>query len=327
MSENKQKAIIALLAINAVLVLYFGTSLGKRLTEEKNHITSQISNVNNMVSYLEGRIISNMQSLLNARDNMVEKTSYTYIDIDAENKKAVISFTVDLREVKPNSEIFLAYSSEKGSNIKELKLEKIGALTYGVETLLNLDENYQYDLIERVAGGGEALLNTDKQYVSLYNDFYQNRIQIYESGYSHSRDEAGVSFGFSVNSFGMDEFELDGVVLEVLYDNEVIDSIDVTNSIIHNSNSEVMHHYNKAIASGEIDDSISLQDFAKKYGYEGQPLDDREQYFLSHTIKFSDYELKNTELEFNSSGGHGHLRMNLIITCKDGFTFRAPGLG
>jgi len=332
MSENRQKAIIALLIVNAVLVLYFGVSLGKKLTEVRDQVVSQISNVNNMVASLEGRIMSNVQSLLDARDNLVNNVSYTFIDIDAENKKAIVSFAADLKEVKPNSEIFLAYGQEESSDIKELKLDRISGLTYGGDVELDLDKNYQYDLVERVAGGGEALLNTYKQYASLYNDFYQERIQVHESGYVQSRDETGINIGFSVNSFGMAEFELDNAVLEVLYNNEVIDSFDVTNSLIQDSNMDIKQHYNIAIASGEIDVSMSLRDFAEKFGYEQfgyeeQSRDGRDRYVLSHTIRYSDYGLENTEPEYNSSEYRERFRMNLIITCNDGYTYRVPGLG
>lgn len=324
MDENKKKTIIILLIINAVLVCYFGFSIRKQLNRERDQLASHISNISSMVSSLESRISSNMQNILNEKDNMVKKAEYACTDIDADRKKVMADFTVDLKAVKANSDIYLSYRPQSDNNIQEVKLQKINGLSYGASIELHMDKNYEYDIIERVDGGGEALLNVNKQYAYLYDKFYQQRVQLHGTGTTQGGDELFSSCSFSVNHFGIDKFRIDKVFLKVFYNDKLIDSIDVTDRIISSSNGDLTAHYNAAIASGQISENMSIEEFAKNF-YMHIPAsdDDRDYYVYNHTIKYSDYpELKQYKdimrpgVNVSTSGA---LQMDLVVICKDGW--------
>ncbi len=314
MREDKQKAIIVLLIINAILICYFGISLTKNLNAKNDILVNQLNNINNSISYLEGDISDQIQSALDERDNLVDTAVYKYANIDTVNSKATLDLTINLKAVSPNSKIYVAYSEIDEKIVKEIELAKKEGLSYYTSVELDLNKNYQYDVIERVDGGGEVLLNTNKQYISLYDEFYGMRVQMNNSSSGRSNEQIDFDFSFSVNDFGMDEFGLDKVLLEVLYDGKTIDTIDITDSIVSSDNSDLTYQYNVAIASGQIDSSMSMEEFGKYIGYKPEEVNDKmTNYTYTHRI---DYESDYPELEFDMEK---IMYYDLIITCKDGY--------
>jgi len=103
-------------------------------------------------------------------------TDYKFARIDADNNQAILDFTVKLKAVSANSRIYMVFSEMNTNNVQEVELVKKDSLTYGASVELNLQKNYQYDVIERVDGGGQALLNTYRQYINLYDQFYVMRV-------------------------------------------------------------------------------------------------------------------------------------------------------
>ncbi len=315
MREDKQKAVIVLLIINAILICYFGISLTKNLNAKNDILVNQLNNINNSISYLEGDISDRIQSALDERDNLVDTAVYKYANIDTVNSKATLDLTINLKAVSPNSKIYVAYSEIDKKIVKEIELAKKEGLSYYTSVELDLNKNYQYDVIERVNGGGEVLLNIDKQYICLYDEFYGMRVQMNNSGSSSSNEWIIFDFSFSVNDFGMDDFGLDKVLLEVLYEGKTIDTIDITDSILSGDNSGLTDQYIEAITSGRIDLSMSMEDFGKSIGYKPEEVNDKIAYYnYTHRI---DYKSEYPELEFNME--KNSMYYNLIITCKDGY--------
>ncbi len=316
MREDKQKVVIVLLTINAILICYFGITFTKNLNAKNDILVNQINNIDKSISYLEGRISDRIQSALDARDNLVDMAVYKYANIDTVNSKATLDLTVNLKAVSPNSKIYLAYSEIDVNIVQEIELARKDVLSYYTKVELDLNKNYQYDVIERVDGGGEVLLNTNKQYISLYDEFYGMRVKMNNSGSSRSNEQIDFDFQFSVDDYGMDEFSLDKVLLEVLYEGKTIDTIDITDSIVSNDNRGLTDQYNEAIASGQIDSSMSMEEFGKSIGYKPEEENDNITYYTyTHRI---DYDTDYPELELYMEKTES-MYCNLIITCKDGY--------
>lgn len=316
MGDNKQKVIIVLLIINAILICYLGISITKNLNTKNDILVNQIENISNSVSNLENSISDQIQSALDTRESLVDSTEYKYANVDTANKKAALDLTVNLKAVSPNSRIYLAYSEIGVNNVQEVELAKKNGLSFSARIELDLDNNYQYDVIERVDGGGEALLNVNKQYLYLYNEFYDMRVQMDNFGSSRSNEQINFDFSFSVDDYGMDEFGLDKVLLEVLYEGKTIDTIDITDSIEFSDGSDLKNLYNVAYASGQIDTSMSMEEFGKTIGYMPEvKYDNRTYYAYTHKIE---YDVDYTQLEFDIQKAES-IHYNLIITCKDGY--------
>lgn len=321
MTERRQMLIIILLVINAVLICCFGILVVKQLNEKYDMLSSHVISINNSsVHYLENNITERIKNELDERYNLVEMTDYKFARIDADNNQAILDFTVKLKAVSANSRIYMVFSEMNTNNVQEVELVKKDSLTYGASVELNLQKNYQYDVIERVDGGGQALLNTYRQYINLYDQFYVMRVQFHDMGTVRSDKQVEFNFSFSVNDFGMeDESGLESAMLEILYNNEVIDRIDITNSLMKvTGDNELQARYNLAIASGEIDPGLSLEDFMKYIGFEPEENSNSStRYTYIHRINYNtDYP----ELQLNKDKA-GDMRFNVVITCRDGYRF------
>lgn len=316
MGENKQKIVTVLLLINAILITYFGISLTKKINMQNNILANKISNISHSVSYLENSIPNRIQSVLDDRDNLLDTAEYKYENIDTVNKKAVVNLAVNLKAVSPNSKIYLAYSKIDENNVQEIRLEKKAGLSYYANIELDLDKNYQYDVIEKVDGGGEALLNVNKQYIYLYDELYGFRVQTHSSGSSRSNEQMDLDFSFSIDDYGKYELGIEKVLLEIWYEGNTIDQIDITESIVNSDISSIMNHYNVAVASGYIDSGMGIEEFAEHIEYKPEEkYGSRTYYTYNHSI---DYDADYPELELDQNKAKA-ISYKLIITCKDGY--------
>jgi len=319
MDGSRQKAIIVLLAINAVLICFFGISLKKQLDKKNEILSSHISNIYNSIYSLENSISSRIKNELEQRYNLVESAEYKFTNIDPDANRAVLDITVKLRAVNAYSSIFLSLSETGKDNVQEVELVKRDGLVYSADVELDLQKNYQYDIIERVNGGGQALLNTYRHYINLYDEFYIKRVQVHSTGSGRSKDQLDFNFSFSVNDFGLDEFGLENVILEILHKDETIDTIDITGRLEkYAGNQELQERYNLAVASGEIEPDMSLEEYKEYFGFapeEGEAP--RKQYNYTHIIK---YDTDYPELQLDQEKA-GNIRFGLIITCRDGYRY------
>lgn len=320
MGTDKQRIIIILLIINAVLISYFGITIKKQINTKNDMLIGLVSDVNNSIAYLDDNISSRIKSELDERYNLVDVVDYRFKHIDSAGNKAVLDIDVKLKAVNSNSKIYLAYSEIDANNVQEAELAKKDGLTYGASIEMDLQKNYQVDVIERVDGGGQSVLNTHKQYIYLYDEFYRMRVQVHSSGSARSNEQIDYDFMFSVNDFGMDEFGLENVLLEVWYEDKVVDKIDITDSIMKYSYSIIglKEHYNIAIASGQIDPDMSMEDFKKLIEFKSEEKNDSRTYYTyTHRINYStDYP--DLQLDRDKADA---MHFSLIITCKDGYRF------
>lgn len=316
MNENKQKTIIVLLIINAILIVYFGVTIKNNSNEKVQMLANQLHNLNNSISNLDSSIPGRIQSVLDEKENLIVTTDYQYVTIDAENNEAVIDVSLKLKSVNANATIYLAYGVRDTGVVQEIALTQKEGLLFGTRIEVDLNKNYQYDVIERVDGGGEALLNTALQNISPYDDFYRNRVFIDGFGSGTSNDEMDLHCSFSVDDFGIDAFSLKSVQLEITYEGHVIDLINVTGLVASDVNNDLRDRYNMAIAAGKIDLGMSLEEYVSMHEYSLENENQtRKYYFYSHTIDFkTDYpELKLDRFKAEN------LHSKLIITCRDGY--------
>lgn len=317
MEEKRQKIIIALLIINAVLVSYFGITI-KNQFNDINILYNRLSNIDNTIYQLEERITNRIALVLEEQDNRVRNVNYSYMNIDTDKKKAVLDFTVDFKNVKPNSRIYLSYRADGVKDRKEVDLDRIEGLTYGVTVELNLDKNYTYDFIERLNDGGETLLNVHPRNLYLYDEFYKNRVFINSTGSGFNDESLEKTFDFSINDFGIDKFKIEKVLLEIWYDGDLKDSLDISDKIIEVNNSDLSARYNMAVASGQIDSTVTIEEFDKTIrDYEMQNESGRKHYLYIHEIVFDtdypEWDLNRKKIE--------NLHFNLVITFKDGYIY------
>jgi len=322
MEEKRQKTIIALLIVIVILVFYFGLTI-KNQSTDRNIIYNQLSNINNTIYQLEERIVNRIATVLEEQENRVRNVDYKYTNIDVDEKTAVLDFSVDLKNVNTNSRIYLACRTDDDMDIKEVELNKLGGLSFGVTIELYLDKNYSYDFIERIDGGEETLLNTSPGTLYLYDEFYKNRVLMNSTGKGFSDESLEKTFEFSINDFGVDKFKIEKVVLEIFYDDKLKDSLDISDIIIPVDNGDLSDRYNIAIASGQIDSNVTIEEFAKMISdYKMQNESGRKYYLYKHEIV---YAIDYPELELNLKDIE-NLYFNLVIIFEDGYIFNYMAL-
>lgn len=311
MTEGKQKFIIILLVINLIVVSYFGVTIKNKIEDTFWNIESQVQNVRTAVYNIDNEVKSAVSNALEQERNRVVEAEYDYQKIDSKAKKAVIYYSVKLKSVNANSKIFLAYNEENSTYCKEVEMKKINGLTYGVVVDLSLEKNYEYDIIERSDNGAEAVLNTRRYNCSLYDEFFEYRVMENNYGAGKSEDSANFHMYFSVNDFDLSDNAVDNVELKVYYDNKVIKQEDITDKVIVGADQEALEKYYIAVASGEIESTVSTE-YVRNYKSENS---NPNTYFYQLEIKYSDYP----DLKLNMDEAED-LSINIIVTCKDGFT-------
>lgn len=319
MGDIRQKLIISLLVINAVLICYFGISVMIRLNEKSDMLKNEIVNLNREMSFLQNNITNTLKNELDEKYNMVSETGYEFMDIDSATHEAVVDLSVKLKSVNPNSRIYIAYGETGTDSVQEAELTPEEGLTYSAKLKLDLQKNYWYDVIEKVEGGGHSLLNTNKQYLELYDEFYSRRVDLNSLGSYRNDKQIDFDFQFSVNDFGMDEFKPESITLEIRYKDEIIDKIDIKDKLTEYSYdaNELEARYRAAVASGEIDEGMSLDEFRKSMDFISEEKDSSRKYYTyTHRIRYDDYP----ELQLNSEKAE-NLHINLIVECRDGYRF------
>ncbi|MCR8659205.1 hypothetical protein [Paenibacillus endoradicis] len=318
---DKQKVIIVLLVLNLIVMLYFGNSLGKKINNyevQTNEIMNSIQN--NMIS-LENGIINGVGNELRAQADKIARVDYTLIDVDPVQKKAQIGIVITLKEVSPLAEISISYSAQDDEESKEAVLVNQSGLIYGSKLEMSLDHNYRFDVWEKSASTGQKKLNVSEQLLPLFDDIYANRVTMNGSGTGISQDQLDVDFSFSIKDLGFTGMEMEQVLMQILKDNEQYDEIDVTGQIEQHAGNyaQIENKYKVSIAAGQIDQSVTLEQFAIDNGYEPEQgeQDVNLQYsYKHHIVLANDYP----ELKLDAASAK-QLSFKLIIKFKDGYTY------
>lgn len=307
---DKQKIIITLLVINIIVVSFFGITINNQVLEHNQQLQSEINNLRGAINNIDSNLEYTIESTLEQNRNRIDDIQYSYKSIDAAKDKAVITYTVLLKSVSANSKVYLAYSPDNSAKVTEVELNKTAGVAYQGDVELSLDYNYEYDIVERSDDGAETLLNVHKQRQPLHDEFYTNRVLVVSRGSGKSDTTYGEDFAFSVSDFGISDYALESIKLEVSYEGQIIHQQDITLDLIDAADTKAIEEFNASIASGE-------QSKIPEYEYkEIMEQADRSSvtYFYSYNLFYSDYP--NLNLSFNSED----LLSKLIFTFKDGYT-------
>ncbi len=313
--DNKQKVIIFLLVLNLIVVGYFGITIRNHVINKNEHLRSEISSLRSDVFNLEHRLSNSIEDILEQNKNRVNHVQYCYKEIDSDAKNAVITYTFELESVSSNSKVYVVYSPQDSTQVVEAELKKVNGLTYEADVELSLDHNYEFDILERSDDGAETLLNTRKEYQPLYDEFYTYRIAMQSRGTSRSNQSYEQSMLFSVKDFGIDDYAIDTMNLEVYYEGKLIDEKDITNDIVSGSDQEAIEQYHMALASGEVEVSVTESEYVEMKKSNVRSDETRDTYYYNYKLDYSDYpDLKMSKDSYEQP------QLKVTITCKDGFS-------
>jgi len=321
---DKSKAIIILLVINLLAVFYMGYTNKGANRDHASRTEAELRELKQQVQMLEGQIISGVRSELIAQADKVEQLDYSITGADLAQKKANIGIQLALKEVSSSAVIAVSVTSDGQSQPTEQVLEHQGGMQYGAELELSLEQNYELTVWEK-SGAGQKRLNVETLWLPLMDDVYRNRVANASMGTGISDERLNADYSFVLRDLGIPGTELERALLRIRQDGEVYDEIDVTQQTTPRPGQygEIEDHYKIAIASGQIDNSVTLEQFARDSGYEPEqyvPVDQAgeqsgdAQYSLVHTIEFaSDYP----ELQLDSDSA-GRLSFEWVLRFKDG---------
>lgn len=323
---DKSKAIVALLTVNALAVLYVGYSLHGAIRDSDSRNDSTLRELRQQVETLEGRITSGVKQELIARADKVERLHYTWSETDLTQKKAKVALQVALREVSASADIAVSLRRDGQAEPLEAMLKPQGGLQYGTELELSLEHNYELTVWEQ-SDAGRKQLNAEARRLPLFDDMYRSRVEQPSRGTALSNDQLSAELSFLLKDLGIPGTGLKQALLRIKKDGAVYDEIDVTGQATPDSarNAEMEDHYKVARASGEIDSSVTLEQFARDHHNASGPTDTAAaggpspytRYVLRHAIEFAkDYpELKLTR------DTSGQLSFEWVLRFEDGYEY------
>ncbi|NLG37111.1 MAG: hypothetical protein GX549_03785 [Clostridiales bacterium] len=320
---NGQKAIIILLAVGLVVTCILGVRTNNILNNQYEQLYSQLINLTSQVNAVSNNTAAQIQSLLTQQADRLAEFDYEYRSIDTTSGQAQIALSVDVKSVSGGAALYIVCRTAGGDSAREIPLERAQGLTYTAEAAMALSHNYEIDIVERTGDGGESVLNVYPQQMRLYDEFYADRVRNDSGGTATGEDEIEFDCSFAVRDFGLDEFEMTKVVAEIWREGECIDSREVTDQLISGAQQGLLEHYNIAIASGQIDMSMTLAEFAKQFGggEEKGTQPGWNYYYYTRKINFkADF----TELELDRASAES-LRLVLVVTFEDGYSRRIEG--
>lgn len=319
MRENKEKIIIGLLILNMILVLYFGIKIRKDYKFLNQRLGREVVSINNGIRNIEHSLSNRVENLLNNQKDRVSEATYSYLNIDSKNLIASLSFSICLKEVSPGGEVYLVYNVAQEPKTEEVLLQHAEGLTYKTQINLGLDKNYEYSLIEKTSDGGMKQLNTHKLNILLANEFYDQRVQMHEASGSYDDKSIEQSISFSVDNLGIETFSLKDVKLELFYEGKLLESKTVTGNLISSKNGDYVERYNVALASRQIDESTTLQEFVDSQGLQ----DKSESGNLNKTFYTHKFKIDNKhypELNLNH-GNADQIEFRYTVECIDGYVY------
>jgi hypothetical protein len=322
---DRSKAILALLAVNMLVVLYIGYTINSAIRSHDNKTGSELRGLQQQVQLLESQIVNGISRELTAQADKVERLDYTLTGADLAQKKAKIGLQVALKEVSSSAVIAVAVRRDGQVQPLEAVLEHQGGMQYGTELELSLEHNYELTVWER-SGAGQKQLNAETRRLPLLDDVYRNRVAKASTGTGISNDRLNADFSFLLKDLGIPGTELDKALLRIRKGGAVYDEIDVTRQAAPRSGryAEIEDHYKVARASGQIDNSVTLEQFARVNGFDPDrhvstakagETSPYAQYSLLYTIEFAkDYP----ELKLNRDSA-GQLSFEWVLRFKDGY--------
>lgn len=324
---DRSKAILVLLAVNVLAVLYIGYTINAAIRSNDNKTSSELGRLQQQVQMLESQIVNGISRQLTAQADKVERLDYVLTGADLAQKKAKVGLQVALKEVSPSAVIAVSVRRDGQVQPLEAVLEHQGGLQYGTELELSLAHNYELTVLER-GDAGQKQLNAETRRLPLFDDVYRNRVAKSSTGTGISNERLNADFSFVLKELGMPGAELEKALLRIKKGGAVYDEIDVTQQATPRSGryGEFEDHYKVARASGKIDNSVTLEQFARDSGFDPDrhvPTDKAEagetspyaQYSLLYSIEFAkDYpELKLTR------DSAGQLSFEWVLRFQDGY--------
>ncbi len=322
---DRSKAIIILLAINLLAVLYIGYSINSSIRSNNDQTAAELRELKQQTLQLEGRITDGIRRELAAQADKVERLDYALTGVDLAQGKATVGLQVALKEVSPSAIISVSVSREGQVEPLEAELEHQGGMQYGADVELSLEHNYNLTVWES-SDAGQKQLNVDPRQLPLFDDMYRKRVEKESTGTALSNERLDADFAFLLKDMGIAGIELEQALLRIRQRGELLDEIDVTRQAVPRpaGYGEMEDHYRIAIASGQIDSSVTLEQFARDNGFDPDqhvPADQAgepspyQQYVLRHSIEF-DKDYPELELTRESAG---QLSFEWVLRFKDGY--------
>ncbi|BBI34278.1 hypothetical protein [Cohnella abietis] len=324
---DRSKVIMVLLVVNILAVLYIGYRTNGAIHSNDNKTGMEIRGLQQQVQLLESQIVNGIKRELTAQSDKVERLDYALTEADLVQKKAKVRLQVALKEMSSSAVISVSMRHDGQVEPLEAVLDHQGGMQYGTELELSLEHNYELTVWEQ-SDAGQKQLNVEMRRLPLFDDVYRNRVDNGSTGTGISDERLNADFSFLLKDLGIPGTELEKALIRIKKGGAVYDEIDVTQQATPRSGQygEIEDHYKVARASGQIDNSVTLEQFARDNGFDPDqhvPSDKASagetspyvQYSLLYTIDFAkDYpELKLTRKSA------GQLSFEWVLRFKDGY--------
>ncbi|WP_020618970.1 hypothetical protein [Paenibacillus daejeonensis] len=269
---DKSKPILIMLVINALAVVYIGYTLHSAVRSSNAERETEFRMLQQQVQQLEHDILSSVRHELMTKDDVVKSFDYAWTDVNIEQKQAKIELQVELTEVAASAEIAVTLNRESEGEPLQVALEPQGGMRYGAGLELSVEHNYEISVWER-SESGQRLLNAGGFPLSLHDELYIRRVKNVGGATSTEDERMATEFFFELEDPGIPGAGLEKVLLQVKKDGAVYDEIDLTEQAVPRPAfyRELENHYNMAIASGQIDESVTLEQFASDQGILSDP--------------------------------------------------------
>lgn len=241
MNKSGDRKIYIVMAGLLVLLgaVYFNNKkLNLRIEGMESLIRMMNSDINSQYSQISGNIVSQVRTLISLESNLVKSYDFTYEEIKAERGEAHLNLDFAIKEKGGETDIFVLFKESDDPDWEEIPCERVDTLTYRAPLVLSLKGKYTFRFMEKGSSGGERELYNEYVEKDLYDEFYNRRILIVENGASENREEYVQYFYIENNTYGLEEFFVKSVHLELYYKDTL-----VFNGDIGETNREIITDY------------------------------------------------------------------------------------
>lgn len=247
MKDNKQNIIVVLLIANLVVVIFLGVGLGQL----KSNMNSLEHNFDTRISSIAGNINYEITEALQKDKYRVAYTDVEFLRPITDDEIIIGNIYFELTDNTDIENVYVVIDDEKKETSRKVLASTMGELKYNAQITLPYTCNHSYYVISESADGKMKRIS-DEYFIGTMSKIRDlayietERVTAHENGFStkgrlYIHEEQVVA---SKVEMLIVSYENDGFLLGEECEAKVLDTFDITNSLVTISKGEITEYDN-----------------------------------------------------------------------------------
>ncbi|PXW91023.1 hypothetical protein DES38_10657 [Streptohalobacillus salinus] len=264
MKNNQKKLIIYLVSGSLILMIGFGFSLWHNVNQDYQQLQIEVAALQQQIRDLEYQLPAELDKAIAESDSNVSVFDYQYVEMDRATRMVTTNLFITLKEAREDAHYNLVLTDANEQEKSEYGLEHIEGMTYRVSLPLFKNFNYTLTVYEETFDGVQTMMTAGEIELPIHDQLTQDRVYVSQSHSGLEDGEFSAGFLMMVEDFGVANFGVESVSLEVWHEGKQVVEETITNQLEEEYSPELLEAYNMALASGEIDSDLSLERYIKE---------------------------------------------------------------